>query len=504
MRRAITLGCVVACVVTAGVAAASEQSERLYSRGLVEFHADHFDKALALFDQAVAADPADIYAHYYRAVTRAHLNDMEGAVADLRIVLAAKPDLEQAQLDLGVALVQTGKYREALPWLKQAQQVPDLDGHASLFLGIAQLRLGELSSAQTSFERARTRDPKQELTARYYLGVTEYQLGKLSSSRDHFAYVAQASPDTDMGREANTFLERIQTVQARWQYQAYGSLGFQYDSNVPLLNGTTSALPGIDNRQADGAMTIGLGGAYIPWQNDLITLSLGYDFFQSVHFDLVGFNLQDHGPSVQVSFDTNPVQFGVLGRYDYYMLENNSFLQEATALPWLTVPEGDFGRSEGYFRFRRRDFKNSAYFVLDSLDYAIGVRQVMNLGSPDRYFSVGYQFDRNDPVVDQDNPIPFGPNGYGYDGNEVNIGGGWLLPQSITANATVSYRRNRYKFVASEGRKDDEYMATVALSRPIMQHLNLIVAYLGDYNNSTKSIFDYDRSMASVAMEVRF
>ena len=93
------------------------------------------------------------------------------------------------------------------------------------------------------------------------------------------------------------------------------------------------------------------------------------------------------------------MQFGLLGRYDYYILENNSFLQEATALPWLTVPEDDIGRFEFYSRIRRRDFKNAAYYVLDRFDYAVGIRQVVYLGSPDRYVSVGYQFDRNDPVI---------------------------------------------------------------------------------------------------------
>jgi hypothetical protein len=137
------------------------------------------------------------------------------------------------------------------------------------------------------------------------------------------------------------------------------------------------------------------------------------------------------------------------------------------------------------------------------------------VGSPDRYLSLGYQFDQNDPVVNNGlvtitDPTlspgdqPFGPNSYGYDGNEVNIGMGWLLPQSVTANASFAYRHERYQELASNGRKDDEYVATVALSRPIMNHLNAIVAYLGDYNNSNQSLFDYDRSIVSVAMEVRF
>ena len=125
--------------------------------------------------------------------------------------------------------------------------------------------------------------------------MTAYQQGKLSASSDHFSYVAQASPDTDMGREAKSFLEKIQTLQARWQYQVYGSLGFQYDSNVLLLNNTITRASTGDQRPAER------------WRDDdqlrrrlravaerHITLSLGYDFFQSVHFHLG--RLQSAGP----------------------------------------------------------------------------------------------------------------------------------------------------------------------------------------------------------------
>jgi tetratricopeptide (TPR) repeat protein len=154
-----------------GVAAASEQSELLYSRGLVEFHAGRSDKALQLFDQAVQADGADVYARYYRGVTQGRLGNYAAAVSDLRSVLAAKPDLNQGALELGVALVQTAAYKEAIPWLERAQSVASLDADASFFLGLAELRLGQLDAARRNFERA-GRNPELGLASRYYEGIT--------------------------------------------------------------------------------------------------------------------------------------------------------------------------------------------------------------------------------------------------------------------------------------------------------------------------------------------
>jgi len=185
-----------------GPALASEQSERLYSRGLVEFHAARYTEALQLFDQAVQADATDAYALYYRGVTHGRLGDNSAAARDLQAALAKKADLEQAPLELGGALVQDGKYAEALPWLDRAQQKTDTDAQASLFLGIAQLRLGQTSAARRNLARAAGKDPNLGLSAHYYLGIADYRDGNWTQAETQFTTVTSMSADSAMGREA--------------------------------------------------------------------------------------------------------------------------------------------------------------------------------------------------------------------------------------------------------------------------------------------------------------
>src|SRR5437879_10584862 len=120
MRRRVAQLCAISVLLMAQVALGSEQSERLYSRGLVDFHAEHYAEALKLFEQAVQADSNDPYALYYRGVTHGRLGDYTAAATDLRAALATKPDLDQGALELGATLVQTGNSREALPWLETA------------------------------------------------------------------------------------------------------------------------------------------------------------------------------------------------------------------------------------------------------------------------------------------------------------------------------------------------------------------------------------------------
>ena len=485
---------------------ASEESKRLYSQGLVQFHAGRMQEALSLFDRAVAADPSDMYARYYRGVTRARLNDDRGAIDDLRSV-AESHAVKQAPLELGVVMVQAGEYEQAIPWLQQAQQVPTLEARASLFLGIAQLRVGSTSAARQNLRRAEEKDTTLRLPARYYRGIAAFQDGKWSDAEGDFEYVAAYDPESDMGREAASFLQTIRSgAYARWE--AYGLFGLQYDSNVILgpSNGTLNdlALQALNiSNQADGRGVITVGGVYIPWRTQTAELSVGYEFYQSLQFQLTDFNLQDHRPTIQGVISGDIFQLGLLGRYDYYFIsDENSFLQEATALPWVAVNEGDNARTEVFFRYRYRDFKQLAYQLRDANNYEAGFRQLYSFGLPERYVALGYRYDNESPTQS-------GGDVFAYNGNEVDVGGGWSFPLGITAELEYSYRHEDYASQSAVApgvpvRRDDENLVLFALSKPINEYLAVTAGYFGDFNNSNQAEFEYTRNVGSIALEVRF
>jgi len=457
-------------------------------------------EALSTFDEAVAADPSDMYARYYRGVTRGRLNDLPGAISDLQAV-AESHVVKQAPLELGVVLVQAGEYDEAIPWLEQAQKVPTLDARASLFLGIAQLRAGQTTAAQRNFEHAEAKDTSLRLPARYYRGIAAYQDGKLSDAQSAFEYVQAYDPESDMGREAGTFLQRIRSGDySRWE--VYGAFGLQYDSNVVLApsNGTLNDLSkdalNISN-QADGVGVITLGGLYVPWRTENTELSVGYEFYQSLHFQLTDFNLQDHRLNAQGVVTEDIYQFGLLGRYDYYFLgDENSFLQEVIGLPWFAVNEGDIGRTEVFYRQRWRDFKQLAYDIRNAFNYGAGFRQLFSLGAAERYVSIGYRYDHESPTQEAGDL-------FSYDGNEVDAGAGWSFPLGINAEVVFAYRNEDYA-PQSNGRDDNEYQVLVNFYKQLTEYLAVTAGYYGDFNNSNQAEFEYTRNVGSIAMEVRF
>src|SRR5215831_12544661 len=257
-----------------------EEAALLTRRGLVLFHAERYAEALALFTQAATIDPDDAYVLYYKGVTEGRLEQWPAAVADLRAVMAKRPDLGQGALELGVALLHEGQPAEAAVWLAQAQQVPDLDAAASFYLGIAQLRSGDLAAARQSLERAAA-DPQFTVAARYYQGVVETRLGNQDRAIELFQYVAATSPESAIGREATDFLAAVQqgAQLTLRRYQVYGGTGLEYDSNVVLapLNGEAAVGFGT---QADGRAIFLAGGRYELWRAENVQVGAGYDFFQ--------------------------------------------------------------------------------------------------------------------------------------------------------------------------------------------------------------------------------
>lgn len=476
------------------LAGASEQSELLYSRGLVQLQAENYAEALALFDRAVQIDPRDASALFYRGLTRGRMKDYDGAIADLRAALELNPKLDEAALELGIAYVQRGLYRESIPWLERAERVEAHAGQASLFLGIARLRLGEADAARQNFLRAREGGEKLRAPATYYLGIIAYQQGQFADAATLFETVASEQPSTEMGREASAFLAAIGR-RAR-PYTLYGRLGIEYDSNVALAPGnqTVDTALGISD-QADGRVTLSAGGVYRFLDDNESLVSVGYDFFQGLQFHLTEFNLMDNRVHLEGLHRWEIVELAGFASYDYYNRDGSSFLSQVNASALLTVKETEHAATTFLYRLRYNDYLEQPYTeLLTGVYNTVGFRQFFYLGAPTRYILMGYQYENQGTS----NP---GGAAYAYDGNIIEAGFAWDFPWAIDLQAVLAYHRDDYA-AASLGRVDDEYVGLLSVTKAVLEHLNVGASFYADVDNSTKPQFSYNRYVGTLFAEV--
>lgn len=502
----VTRVAVVAVLVALSAvrAAASEESQALSARAAVELAAGRTAEGMALLDRAVAADSFDAAVRYQRGVERAKARNFETAIEDLRAAVAYRPDFPAAQLELGAALVETGRSEEAIAPLLKAQEVPALEGSASYFLGVAYLRLNQMDDARRNLDRALARDPSLAVAVQYYRGVIAYRRGDFAAAEEQFRAVEREAPTSALGLEASQFIDVIERTRPTG-YRLFARTALEYDSNVALAPDTT--LPGAESEEGDGRFVVNAGGTFVPWSNHTAGLSLGYEFFQSLHFDLHEFNLQDHRPTVQLTAEHGAFSGGLLGRYDYYFLTDDSFMQEGTVFPWGSMEQEGFGHTDVYYRMQRRDYKQLEFQVLNGFYHETGARQFVELGNPTREAWVGYQFEAS--VL-----FDGGQDEYQYDAHQVEVGLRWLMPYAVTFETGYRYAHKDYDSASGNAfrpapgrrRRDHDQRVVAAFERPLSEispHLFVTASYFGTFNESNKDDFEYDRHIGSLGVEVR-
>src|SRR5262249_51704968 len=142
------------------------------------------------------------------------------------------------------------------------------------------------------------------------------------------------------------------------------------------------------------------------------------DFYQSIHFELTDFDLQEHRVRVDAASAPGTISYGISGRYGYDALDYRSFFQEALGTPWIAFAEGQAAATQLYYTVPGRDFLRRPFDPgRDAINHAVGARQLAALGSADRIASVGYQFDSEDTVSS-------GPMGrdFQYKGHQIDLG----------------------------------------------------------------------------------
>ncbi len=500
LLRAFAAVTLAALLVAPIDAPASEdgRAERLYSKALGLLHAGDEAAAMALFHQAVETDPDDPLARYYRGVALGRAERFAEAVSDLSQTAATRPSLPRVRLELGFALMKSGRHDEAAPHLGAACENAETAAEACLLAGVNEVRRGRSAEATRLLSQAVTADPAIAVPARYYQGLAAYRSGDLPAAADNFDYVVKNAPGTDMAREAESFLARIDERLIP-SYTLHAGLAFEYDDNVALAPSDGELAEdvfGITD-ESDGRAVLRLGGAYAVHTSEKAHVSVSYDFLQSLHFELSEFDIQTHTAGGQVAFFNGPATFGLTGKYAYSFLDTESFLGEATVLPWVRIDEGDFGATELYGRVRRRDFILDPFDAQrDALNTAAGIRQFFSLGGAGRYVSLGYRYDRDDA----DNTVG---ERFNYDGHQFEVGGGWRFDGELTIDALYAFKFEDYAS-GSEGREDEEQDIVVKVRKRLGRLVWATASWVTRINDSNQAVYDYDRNIASLGVELRY
>ena len=151
-----------------------------------------YDAAIPPLQKFLAEQPDVAYAHFQLAYAYTALKRPAEARAEYERCIALDPKLAEAQLNLGILLLNADPKAAIVP-LSKALELQPSQSRPRYLLGIAQERVGDLAGAAQSFEGVTHLDPKdgQALT---HLGGVLLRLGKAAEAEGKFRQALEIEP----------------------------------------------------------------------------------------------------------------------------------------------------------------------------------------------------------------------------------------------------------------------------------------------------------------------
>lgn len=152
-----------------------------------------YQQAEEIFSKAVATDPKDYASLFNLALAETSLKKDDLASAHYTQVLALKPGLYEAELNLGMLYLRDHRPADALPLLREAVKSKPGEGRPKRYLGDALLQTGDFVAASDSFQNALKADPKSSV-AELGLAQSLERQGKLDDALPHYTHAAELDP----------------------------------------------------------------------------------------------------------------------------------------------------------------------------------------------------------------------------------------------------------------------------------------------------------------------
>lgn len=165
------------------------------AEGEILLEAGKPDEALAAYNDALTATPNDADLLYGRSLVHDRRGDAAASEADLRAIIASKPDDARALNALGYLLTVNGKAErlpEAKQLIDQALKLEPDDSAIIDSMGWVQYKLGRNEDARGYLQKAYAQTPDPEIAA--HLGEVLWVLGQRDEARAVWLRALEAAP----------------------------------------------------------------------------------------------------------------------------------------------------------------------------------------------------------------------------------------------------------------------------------------------------------------------
>ncbi len=163
------------------------------AEGMKALEEQRYPAALESFTRAVAADPKDYGPHFHLALSYSLLNRDAEAIPEYKKVLELKPELYEAELNLGIILLRQKMAVEAVPYLEAAAKKKPAVYRPVFFAAEALRESGQPAKAEPLYKAALEADPKSAV-AELGLARSIAKQDRVEEAASHFRKAAELDP----------------------------------------------------------------------------------------------------------------------------------------------------------------------------------------------------------------------------------------------------------------------------------------------------------------------
>jgi len=179
-------------------------------------------EAIALFDQAIAADDGSLTAWEGRGYLAFAAKDFPRAIECFRRVSMLDIRRAQPMINLGAVYNRVGDFQNAVKSLRQAISRDRKCAEAYYNLGIAHKGLNQLSLAVSAYKEALKVNPEMH-DAHQNLANVHAEMNNVSQARVHYQKALQIRPDFEPARRALAQLENSAEIEKK-KFSPFGRL----------------------------------------------------------------------------------------------------------------------------------------------------------------------------------------------------------------------------------------------------------------------------------------
>ncbi len=429
-------GALIIPILTAPRPAVAQQSESdvFVAQAILAYEARRYDEALGFLEEALAQEPKNVEALYYKGLVLMAQQKTEAAVEPLERARTLAPTDFSVRFLLGVAYFSLERYDKAEPLLTQIfNERPKTEG-VGYYVGLMRYRKKDYQGALRAFRAETSTNPNIQQLTKFYAGLTLAILGLPEQATAEVDAALRLQTGSALTGPAERIRDTIAAARERERrLHAEVRLGFLYDTNV-AVNPQPSHDPTAEEVRRRKTHTTGEIGALRldytwlrtgPWES-----TVTYSFFQTYDNDLPSFNVQNHLGALTGTYRgavaAMPYQVGAAYTFDFLTLGDKEFIQRHTATAFATIVENALNLTSVQARVQIKDFAHDSNLPpeesRDARNGMLGITHVLRFAADRHLIRFGYQFD----VEDADG------RDFSYVGHRFLVGGQYTLPWETT------------------------------------------------------------------------